>query len=68
MIDCSHSIAGEKMVGQTGVFSYTASAKRKMSFVGMINVTFTKRRTLPEIRAREFLCQTGAHVAVYHES
>ena len=29
MMDCSHSIAGERMVGQTGGFSYTAPAKKK---------------------------------------
>jgi hypothetical protein len=68
MTDCSHSIAGEKIVGQTGVFSYTAPAKVDLSSVEIINVTFTIRRTLPEIGARKFLCQTGVHLAVHHDS
>jgi hypothetical protein len=29
MMDCSHSMAEEKMVGQTGGFSYTAPAKKE---------------------------------------
>ena len=29
MMDCSHSIAGEKIVGQTGGFSYTAPGQKK---------------------------------------
>ena len=65
MTDCSHSIAGEKIVGQTGVFSYTAPAKVDTSSV---EIAFTIRRTLPEIRARKFLCQTGVHLAVHHDS
>jgi len=38
MMDCSHSMAGEKMVGQSGGFSYTASAKKDMSSVKLLKL------------------------------
>jgi hypothetical protein len=60
-------MAGEKMVGQTGMFSYTAPAKKDISSVEMIKIAFTGRRTLPEIRAKEFLCQAGVYVAAHHD-
>jgi hypothetical protein len=68
MMDCSHSMAVEKMVGQTGGFSYTAPAKKDMSSVKMQKAASTRRRTLPKIRAREFLFQAGANVVANHDS
>jgi hypothetical protein len=68
MMDCSHSMAEEKMVGQTGGFSYTTPAKKDMSSVKMLKAASTRCRTLPNIRAREFLCQTSANVVAHHHS
>ena len=68
MIDCSHSMAGENMVGQTGVFSYVAPAKKNMSSVKMIEAACNRNRTLPEIRTREFLCQASVYVTAHHDS
>jgi hypothetical protein len=68
MMDCSHSMAVERMVGQAGGFSYTAPAKKDMSFVKMLKAASTRHRTLPNIRAREFLCQASSNVVAYHDS
>jgi hypothetical protein len=68
MMDCSHSIAVEEMVGQTGGFSYTVPAKKDMSSVKMLKAASTRRRTLPKKRAREFLCQASANVVAHHDS
>ena len=68
MMDCSHSMAEEKIVGQTGGFSYTAPAKKDMSSVKVLKAASTRRRTLPKVRAREFLCQASANVVAYHDS
>jgi hypothetical protein len=67
MMDCSHSIAGERMVGQTGGFSYTAPAKKNISSVKILKSVFTRPRTLPEIRTREFFGQASAYVAAHHD-
>jgi hypothetical protein len=58
-------MAGEKMVGQMGGFSYTAPAKK---YELRVKAAFTRRRTLPEIRAGEFLRQVSAYVAAHIDS
>jgi len=68
MMDCSHSMAVEKMVGQMGRFSYATPAKKDMSLVKMQKAASTRRRTLPKIRAGEFLFQASANVVVNHDS
>jgi len=56
VMDCSHSIAEEDTVGQTGGSSHTASEKEKsnMRSIKTLNVASTEHRTLPHVGARKF--------------
>jgi len=68
MMDCSHSMAEENTVGQTGGFSYTTPEKKiNMRFVKMLIAASTGLHTLPHIGAREFLRKAGVHIIAHHD-
>jgi len=69
MMDCSHSIAEEDTVGQTGGSSYTTSEKENNNMSPMKTLSFasTEHRTLPHVGTRKFLRKVSVYIAAHHD-
>jgi hypothetical protein len=69
MMDCSHSMAEEDTVGQTGGSSYAASEKANddMSPMKTLSAALTEQPTLPHVGARKFLRKVRVYIAAHHE-